>query len=157
MTRRLLPWMALAVVVVATLAVAGGAGRSERSPAARARHLASQLRCPVCEGLTVADSPSPTARAIHDDIRRRVEAGESDEEIRRAFVERYGETILLRPTSTGIAALVWALPVVVLVLGAAGLGFAFWRWRRQPRLAATDADRALVGEALGRRASKERE
>jgi cytochrome c-type biogenesis protein CcmH len=153
--RRLLPWLALALVVVAALAVAAGAGRSERTPAARARHVASQLRCPVCEGLSVADSPSPTARAIHDDIRRRVEAGESDEEIRAAFVDRYGESILLRPTSTGIAALVWALPVVALVLGAAGLGFAFWRWRREPRLSPTEADRALVGEALGHRPPKE--
>jgi cytochrome c-type biogenesis protein CcmH len=154
-TRRLLPWLALAVVVVAALATAAGTGRSERSTTARARHVASQLRCPVCEGLSVADSPSPTARAIYDDIHRRVKAGESDEEIRRAFVDRYGESILLRPTSTGIAALVWALPVAVLVLGGAGLGFAFWRWRREPRLAATEADRALVGEALGQRVSKE--
>jgi cytochrome c-type biogenesis protein CcmH len=152
--RRLIPWLALAAVVVAALAVAARSP-AERTPAASARHIASQLRCPVCEALSVADSPSPTARAIYDDIRRRVEAGESDDEIRAAFVARYGESILLRPTSSGVSALVWALPVMVLVLGAAGLAMAFRRWRREPRLSPSDADRALVEEALERRLSKE--
>jgi cytochrome c-type biogenesis protein CcmH len=141
-------------VVVGALTVAGRHD-AERSPSARARHVASQLRCPVCEALSVADSPSPTARAIYDDIRRRVEAGESDAEIRAAFVARYGESILLKPTSSGMSVLVWALPVVVLVLGAAGLAMTFRRWRRQPRLAPSEADRVLVEEALERRLSKE--
>jgi cytochrome c-type biogenesis protein CcmH len=147
--RRVLPGAALAAVVVAALVIAG-AGRSHpsRSPAARAHAIASELRCPVCQGLSVADSPSPTAKAIYEDVRRRVDAGESDGAIRSFYVGRYGEWVLLRPETSGTGALVWILPVTVLLLGAAGLALAFRRWRREPVLSATDADRALVEAAL---------
>jgi cytochrome c-type biogenesis protein CcmH len=96
----------------------------------------------------VADSPSSTARAIADDVRRRIEEGESDGAIRRAYVDRYGEWILLQPEGSGFGAVVWALPVAGLVLGGGGLALAFRRWRRQPALEATEADRALVEQAL---------
>src|SRR3989442_6589241 len=75
-----------------------------------------------------------------DDIRRRVDAGESDAEIRQAYVDRYSEQILLKPRGSGFGALVWALPVVVLVLGGGGLAIRFRRWRLQPALAPTQAD-----------------
>jgi cytochrome c-type biogenesis protein CcmH len=149
MIRRVLPGVALAAVVVAALVI-GGAGRSRpsRSPSVRAHAIAQDLRCPVCQGLSVADSPSPTAKAIYDDVRRRVDAGESDRAIRAFYVGRYGEWILLRPETSGVGALVWILPVTALLLGAGGLALAFRRWRRQPVLAATDEDRALVEAAL---------
>ena len=147
--RRWLPVLALAVVVVVALVV-GGAGRSQgsRSAGARAHAIASDLRCPVCQGLSVADSPSETAKAIYDDVRRRVDAGESDSEIRAYYVGRYGQWILLRPETSGMGALVWLLPVTALFLGVGGLALAFRRWRRQPSRAATDEDRALVEAAL---------
>jgi cytochrome c-type biogenesis protein CcmH len=149
MIRRVLPGVALAAVVVAALVI-GGAGRSHpsRAPAARAHAIAADLRCPVCQGLSVADSPSPTAKAIYDDVRRRVDAGESDGSIRAFYVSRYGEWVLLRPQASGVGALVWILPVGALLLGAGGLALAFRRWRRQPVMAATDEDRALVEAAL---------
>ena len=149
MIRRWLPVAALAAVVVAALVV-GGAGRSQgsRSPAARARAIASDLRCPVCQGLSVADSPSETAKAISDDVRRRVDAGESDSAIRAYYVGRYGQWILLRPETSGMGALVWLLPVTALLLGAGGLALAFRRWRREPARAVSDEDRALVEAAL---------
>ena len=149
MIRRVLPGMALAAVVVAALVI-GGAGRSHpaRSKAERAHAIAAELRCPVCQGLSVADSPSPTAKAIYDDVRRRVDAGEGDASIKAFYVGRYGQWILLRPETSGVGALVWILPVTALLLGAGGLALAFRRWRRQPVLAATDEDRALVEAAL---------
>ncbi|MDQ1515518.1 MAG: cytochrome c-type biosis protein CcmH [Actinomycetota bacterium] len=149
MIRRVVPGAALAAVVVAALVIAG-AGRSHpsRSPAARAHAIASELRCPVCQGLSVADSPSPTAKAIYEDVRRRVDAGESAGAIRSFYVGRYGEWVLLRPETSGTGALVWILPVTALLLGAGGLALAFRRWRREPALSATEADRALVEAAL---------
>jgi len=147
--RRWLPLGALVAVIVAALIV-GGAGRSHssRSPGTRAHTIASELRCPVCQGLSVADSPSETAKAIFDDIRRRVDAGESDGAIRAHYVGSYGEWILLKPQTSGMGAVVWVLPVMALLLGAGGLALAFRRWRREPARAATDEDRALVEAAL---------
>ena len=151
MIRRLLPAVALVAVVVTALVI-GGAGRDRgaRTPAARAEAIAEDLRCPVCQGLSIADSHSPTAEAIHEDIRRRVAAGESDAAIRASYVARYGEWILLRPETSGLGVLVWILPVSALLLAIGGLAFAFRRWRRQPTLTASDEDRALVEAALAR-------
>jgi cytochrome c-type biogenesis protein CcmH len=148
MIRRFLPWVALAAVVTGTLVVGAISGRPDPTPAARAHRISAALRCPVCQGLSVADSPSSTARSIAADVRRRIDEGQSDGEIRQAYVDRFGEWILLQPEGSGFGAVVWALPVAGLVLGGGALALAFRRWRRQPALEPTDDDRALVEQAL---------
>lgn len=147
MSRRLLPWAALAMVVAGTVAFLLWPRGGDASSSARVHALAEELRCPECQGLSAADSSAPTARAIRADIRDRIEAGQSDAEIRRAMVDRYGESILLKPEGGGLGLLVWGLPVAALVLGAGFLAVALARWRREPRLAPTDADRKLVNRA----------
>lgn len=151
--RRFLPWVALVAALVAALVIATRPASEDRSVEARVEHITAQLRCPTCQGLSVADSPSSTARAISDDVRRRVEEGDSDGAIKAAYVDRYGEWILLRPSSSGIGAVVWALPVGAVVLAAGGLFLAFRRWRSTPTMSATPDDERLVAEA--RRAGDE--
>ena len=56
--------------------------------------------------------------------------GQSDGEIRAYFAEKLGEDLILRPPSSGIAGLVWVLPVAGLVAAGAAIAFAFVRWRR---------------------------
>ena len=145
--RRLLVWSGAAALVVGAIVWAAWPSSGPATPASRARELATELRCPDCQALSVADSVSSSAEAIRADLLRRTTAGESDAEIRQVYVNRYGESILLKPTSTGLGLLVWVLPVVALALAAVGLGLAFAKWRGQPRLPATDADEALVEEA----------
>lgn len=147
--RRWLPWLAAAAAVTVALVVAARPGEGDASPAARVERIAGQLRCPTCQGLSVADSPSSTARAIRDDVARRVAEGETDDGVKAAYVDRYGEWILLRPEAEGLGALVWAVPAAVLAAAAAALALAFRRWRREPVLTATDADRELVERARG--------
>jgi cytochrome c-type biogenesis protein CcmH len=142
-TRKVWPWVALGIVVVVVLAIVAWPG-GERSRAARAHDLAAELRCPECEGLSVADSNAPTSKAIRADIKQRIAHGESDDQIRQVYVDRYGQSILLSPQSSGIGLIVWVLPVLVLALGAAGLWFVLARARREPHLHATDADEVLV-------------
>ena len=142
-----LPWAALAVLVVGIVAFLVWPDGGERSVNARTRALAEEIRCPECQGLSAATSSAPTARAIRVDIRDQIEAGRSDAEIRQSMIDRYGESILLKPEGGGIGLLVWGLPVVGLVVGAAGLAFALWRWRAQPARRATDADERLVDAA----------
>ena len=139
-----MPWVALGVLVVVVLAWAAWPNGATSTPLEHAGNLATELRCPDCEGLSVADSSTSSARAIRNDLRRRFSAGESEERVRQAYVERYGESILLKPEGGGLGILVWGLPVVVLVVGAGGLALAFARWRREPHLRATSADEALV-------------
>lgn len=150
MLRRALA-VVLAGLVVMAVVLAARPGAAPSRPAARAANLAAALRCPVCQGLSVADSPSQTAADIRADVRRRIAAGESDAEIRRAYVERFGDWILLRPRGSGAAAALWAAPVVGVALAVAWLGLALRRWRGQAVLEASPEDRALIAELRAQR------
>jgi cytochrome c-type biogenesis protein CcmH len=134
----------LAVVVAVALTVAAWPSHGPPSVAQRAQSVASELRCVDCEALSIADSSTSNAAAQRADIESRVRAGQSDAQIRRAYVDRYGASILLRPENKGIGMLVWALPVGAFLLGAGGLALALRRWRSEPRLAASTADEQLV-------------
>lgn len=127
--RRWLPWLVLGVIVVVALGIGASRPGQVDSDAARATRVAKEVRCPTCRGLSAAESDAKAAQAVRSEIRARVEAGQSDEEIRAYLASRYGGDILLRPEGSGAASLVWALPVVALVCGAAGLAFAFRRWK----------------------------
>jgi cytochrome c-type biogenesis protein CcmH len=127
--RRWAPWLALVVVVVVALAVGASGSEGGTSAAARSSRLAKEVRCPTCRGLSAAESDAKAAQAVRAEIRSRVDEGQSDAEIRAFLASRYGDDILLRPQGSGAAGLVWALPVVVLVCGAAGLFVAFRRWK----------------------------
>ena len=139
-----MPWLALAAVVVIAGTVLAARSGSSNSPAARAARLDSQLACPVCVGESVADSNAPESRAIRSDIVKRIHAGQRDAEIRDAYVVIYGEHILLTPSNGGIGIVAWGIPIVALVLGGAGIGFAVRRWSTAPRLAATAEDEDVV-------------
>ena len=89
------------------------------------------------------------ARKQFADIKRRIRAGQSDAEIRQAYVDTYGESILLSPHDSGVSLLVWILPIVVVALGATGIVFALRRNRDQPHLHATEADERLVQREHG--------
>jgi cytochrome c-type biogenesis protein CcmH len=127
--RRWLPWVALVVVVAVSLVVGASGSGGGTSPAARSGRLAKEVRCPTCRGLSAAESDAKAAQAVRAEIRSRVDSGQSDAEIRAFLASRYGDDILLRPEGSGVAGLVWALPVVVLVCGGAGLAVAFRRWK----------------------------
>ncbi|MFM7224093.1 MAG: cytochrome c-type biogenesis protein CcmH, partial [Actinomycetota bacterium] len=106
-----------------------------------------QIACPVCDGQAVSESNAPEARAIRDDIPERIAAGESDAEIRAAYVARYGDGVLLAPAGAGLGLLAWALPLVVLALGALGVGLTVRRWSRAPRLVPAPEDVTAVEAA----------
>lgn len=126
-----------------------------RTPEERVQDIASTIKCPTCRSQSVASSESASARAIRVEIARRVAAGEGADEIRSAVAATYGEDVLLTPSRSGVEGVVWVLPVVALVLGLAGVGAAFSRWRRVPAVAATDEDRSLVDDALAERAARQ--
>ena len=144
MKRSWIPWLALAAVVVIAVAVLVARSGPSNTPAARAARLESQLACPVCTGESVADSNASASRAIRDDIVKRIRAGQGDAQIRDAYVATYGEHVLLTPANGGIGIVAWGLPVVALVIGAAGIVLALRRWSVTPRLAATADDAELV-------------
>ena len=147
MTRKLWPWVTLGVLVVVAMGALVFRSGPSSSPAARADRLEHQLACPVCEGQSVADSNAPESRAIRDDIPKRIAAGQSDQEIRDAYVRTYGDRILLTPGNGGIALVAWILPALAVLLGLCAIGFALRRWSKTPRLHATPEDEAIVAAA----------
>lgn len=84
---------------------------------ARVQVLAKQLRCAVCQGLSIADSPSSMARAQLEMVRELVSEGKSDDEVVEYFVARYGDWVLLEPPVRGVNLLVWAGPLILVGLG----------------------------------------
>jgi cytochrome c-type biogenesis protein CcmH len=121
--------------------------RPPRTAEDRARALAESVACPVCDGQSVAESDSEAAKGIRNQITTRISEGETDAQIRDDLAAAYGEHILLTPGRTGVASLVWTLPVVALIAALAGLVLTFRRWRRAGGARATDADRELVAAA----------
>lgn len=85
---------------------------------ARARAIASQLRCVVCQGLSVEDSPSELAQEMKNLVRDQLRQGRSEEEIKAYFVGRYGEFVLLEPKPRGFNLVVYLLPVLAILAGA---------------------------------------
>lgn len=90
-------------------------------------NIGKELKCPVCQNISVADSPSELAQQMRGIIRQKLEAGESKDDIVRYMVDRYGEEILLNPPKKGFTAFVWAVPPALLALISAIL---VWNLRR---------------------------
>jgi cytochrome c-type biogenesis protein CcmH len=126
---------ALALVLLAAVAIAppAGARSHDQEVERRVAAIASELRCPVCQNLSVKDSPSDVAASFRARIRELVRAGKSDQEVKDFFVARYGEWILLSPPRRGIGLAVWLAPALALAAGLALAATAVVRWTRRAR------------------------
>ena len=100
-------------------------GEALKDPAleTRARALSQELRCLVCQNQSIDDSDAPLARDLRQMVRARLQAGDSDEDIRAAVVERYGEFALFRPRFGAHTFALWAMPLFILLVG----GLLAWR------------------------------
>lgn len=145
------PWLLLVALLVGGLAVAAFGDTGPQTSAERARGLAEGIKCPTCQGQSVADSNATAARSIRTEIARRIEEGQTDDEIRDYIVGLYPDSSLTPPRS-GVGGLVWFLPVALFVGAVGGLVAVFRSWRSPPDPEVSDADRALVEQA--RRASR---
>jgi len=99
---------------------------------ARATRLASELQCPVCQGLSINASPSPMAQQMKDLIRGQVADGHTNEEVKAYFVSKYGEWVLLEPKAAGFNLLVYILPALALLGGGAFVVMIVRRWTGTP-------------------------
>jgi cytochrome c-type biogenesis protein CcmH len=107
------------------------------------RALAAELRCVVCQNLSVADSPSEMAQQMRAIVREQLQAGKTPEQVKDFFVSKYGEWVLLKPKTSGFGLLLWLLPYVAL---AAGVIIALWFIRRWTRRKAQAAPNPVPGD-----------
>jgi cytochrome c-type biogenesis protein CcmH len=118
---------------------------------ARARALGRELRCVVCQNQSIDDSNADLAQDFRRIVRERVLAGETDEEILRFMVDRYGDFVLLKPPIAAGTIILWAGPFAVLLLGA-GIAAATFRRRRATDVAElSPEERRRLDELLGER------
>ena len=150
---------ALLLVSVASVAAAEGAGEdpaqvvgAPRGPRlegaaleSRTKEVGGLLRCPVCQGLSVADSPSTMAQNMRVQVKELLAAGYDQEQILAYFERSYGEFVRLRPPLRGVNWLIWLAPVAGLLLGAMVIAWAL----RAPRRAADALDAVDAVDAPG--------
>ena len=95
----------------------------------RVQEVGAQLKCPVCQGESVADSPSLIAQQMRGSIRAQLQAGKSEQEVVQYFVNSYGQGIVWTPQWQGFTLLAWLVPIVLLLGGAGLLCLTLCEWR----------------------------
>jgi len=99
---------------------------------ARTAVVAAQLRCPVCQGLSIQDSPSELSQQMRAVVKDQLRAGKSPDEVKAYFVSKYGEWILLEPKPVGFNLLVYALPVLLVAVGLGVIFVSVRKWTQPP-------------------------
>ncbi len=111
----------------------------------RVQSVAAQLKCPVCQSESVADSPSTIAQQMRDVIRQQLQAGRSEQEVIQYFQARYGEQIVWSPPWHGFSLLAWLVPIGLLLGGIVLLFFTLRDWQTaSPAPDATAHERELA-------------
>jgi len=145
--------LTLLISVLAAATPLGAAPVNEET----VHEIGAELRCVVCQSLSVADSPSETANQMRGIIRERLAAGDSPEQVKAYFVEKYGLWILLAPPRQGFNLLVWVVPFVGLGAGLVLVLVLMRRWSRRPAGAGSGPAPDAAMRARIRREMAERE
>ena len=120
---------------VITIALAGvviaGFVLGDPTPEDRVATLGAAIKCPVCQGEAIIDSPSETASAMMELLEEKVAAGETDQQIIDFFQSRFGDGIYLDPPFEGKTVVVWLTPIAAV---AGGLWLILRRRRRPESL-----------------------
>lgn len=155
-----LPLVGLLVgLLVGMLGMLGGAagvlhGQERSAPVsndaaleALTRQVSAELRCPVCQGNSLQDSPSELAQEMKGVVRDQLASGRTPEQVKQYFIDKYGEWILLEPKASGFNLVVYLLPLVMVGVGGTVTWLAVRKWTAAP----TGEDGE--GEAKGRAAA----
>ncbi|MFN8573834.1 MAG: cytochrome c-type biogenesis protein [Gemmatimonadaceae bacterium] len=119
--------VALLAIVAGPLAAQTPA-MSDSALQAQTRALSSVLRCPVCQGESIQDSPSELSAQMRELVRDQLRAGKSPDEVKQYFVDRYGEWILLEPKPKGANLLLYVFPFLAIAGGLLFVSRVVKRW-----------------------------
>ncbi len=115
---------------------------------ARTEAISKTLRCVVCQNQSIYDSNAPLAEDMRRLVRKRVEAGDSDDETREYLRARYGDYVLMSPPLQLNTLLLWVGPFLLILLGGVWFLMRLRRSEARPVAAMSDEDRARVAAAL---------
>jgi cytochrome c-type biogenesis protein CcmH len=128
--------LVVGLIAVATPAVAIDSEDPFADPVLQHRYesINRELRCLVCQNQTIADSNATLAQDLRRQVREMIAAGKTDAEIREFMIARYGDFVLYRPRMTAQNFLLWAAPVLLLLVGGVVLVRVVRRKSQEPRL-----------------------
>ena len=150
MKLRLAALFACLILLTPAYAVEPGEVLADPALEARARDLSADLRCLVCQNQSIDDSHAPLAKDLRLLVRERLQAGDSDDQVRTYLVQRYGDFVLLKPPLRIGTLLLWGAPLMVLLAGGFGLLLASRRRNAGVASAALTADeQARLDKLLG--------
>ena len=142
----------IAVALIALFSLGARAADPMPTESALERHVAAltqDLRCLVCQNQTIADSQAPLAIDLKNQVREKIEQGQTDQQIRDYMVQRYGEFVLYRPPVKATTVALWFGPGALLLLGLVMLFRHLARRRREPDAPLSDAERERARALLG--------
>ncbi len=142
--RHWVSWFCVVVVSSLALVAAMVADDPPATEAERAYEIKETMLCPVCDGQNVLESNAPVASAIRAQVDQLVSEGRSDAEIRAWMARQYGKDVNANPPRTGIASLVWVIPVFVAIASAALMISVFRKWRVGRGAEVSDDDLEIV-------------
>ncbi len=109
-------FLSLLILFFSSFALAQNAAEETRVQA-----IGKQIRCPICEGLSIVESSTDFSRSMMLEVKDRVRQGQTDDTIRDYFVSKYGRKVLLEPPKSGADLIVWGAPLVAFFAGVAAL------------------------------------
>jgi len=159
--RPLLIVLAVVAIVAATWSYVLLQNPPQQTLDQRVQQVAAQLKCPVCQGESVADSPSLISQQMRGVIRQQLQSGKSEQEVIAYFQARYGDQIVWLPPWQGFSLLAWLVPIALLLGGLLLMAFVLRDWRSVPssETSSHDAELTNIDEAdlAGLRALLEQE
>lgn len=114
----------------------------------RTSEVAALLRCPVCQGLSLNDSPSELSLQMRALVKEQLREGRSPEEVKAYFVSRYGEWVLLQPKARGINLIVYLAPFLLLIGGGALIVIMVRKWSAQSATTPARTEEEIEQEIL---------
>jgi cytochrome c-type biogenesis protein CcmH/NrfF len=114
----------------------------------RVQRVAQRLRCPVCQGESIQESPAELAAQMKGVVREQLAAGKSEQEVLNYFLAKYGDWILLEPRAEGINLLVYWVPVIFMVIGGVVLFLTVKKWVKPRPTNGVARDAAAIDAAL---------
>lgn len=114
----------------------------------RFESLSAELRCPKCQNQNIGASNAPIAEDMRDQVYQRIQAGESDQQIIGAMVERFGEFVHYRPPLTRATFLLWFGPALLAIVGIVVIFLIIRRNRRESGPVLSEAERGRVDALL---------
>lgn len=121
--------VAVLIIIAATWLFLLVSASTHKTLDERVYEVGSQLKCPICQGESVADSPSFLAKEMRQVIREQLQKGKSEQEVIQYFVNSYGSQIVWSPPWQGFTLLAWLVPIVLLLGGVVVLYATLRDWR----------------------------